>query len=121
MFVEQVADLFFLFMDAGQYNMAGWFFCQLYNAFAQVSINHFNPIVLQVLVQVALFGKHGLTFDEAVNPMPFQYGMYNEVVFFGIGGPMYFYSVFLCIFFKFEQVIVQVGKHIVFDQRSCFP
>jgi hypothetical protein len=109
MFMKQLSDLFFLFVDAGQHNVAGWFVSQLDDTFSQVRINYLHASMFQKFVKLAFFRKHGFTFDNPLYIMLLKDLIYDLIMLGCVGCPMNSDAVFFCAAFKLQEIIVKIG------------
>lgn len=64
MFMKQLSYLFLSFMNTGKYYMTGWFVVDLLYVFTKVRIDYFDSAFVKVLIQMAFFSKHRLTFYQ---------------------------------------------------------
>ena len=87
--VEQLADLFLLDVNRRQHDVAGRLVPQLHDPFAQVGVDDFDAVPLQVRIQVAFFGEHRLALDELLHAVSLQDLQHDLVVLGGIAGPVH--------------------------------
>ena len=70
---------------------------KLYDAFPKVGVHHFDALLLQVGIEVALLGKDGFTFDNGRTVLLLEDFQHQSVVFFTICCPVDDDSIFRCI------------------------
>ena len=119
--VEKFAHILLFQVDGRQHDVAGRFFPELDDAFAQVGIHDFDALFDQVFVQMAFFGEHGFALDHALHVVFFENAVHDLVVFLRVFGPVDGHAVLAGVGFEFFQVLIQVGKYIVLDLGGDLP
>jgi hypothetical protein len=108
-------------MDTRQHDMTGSLTRQLNNAFAQVGIDDFYPVLMKELIESAFLGQHGLALDHLIDPMFLQERKDDLIVFHRVGSPVYSDAVPNGGFLELSKVSAEVRQHIVFYPGSGVP
>src|SRR6185312_6181704 len=117
-FMEDLSDLLFLFVDARQYDMARRLAGQLYHPLAKIGIDDLHAALLQEFIEATFLRQHGLAFDHPVDPMPAKDRQYDRIVLRGVGRPVYLDAVFSGSGLKLLQVSAQPRQHVFLDRGS---
>ena len=117
-FMKKFGNLAFLQVNCREDNVAGGLVEKLDNALPKVGVHHFDALLLQVGIEVALLGKDGFTFDDSRTVLLLEDFQYQSVVFFTVRCPVDDDSIFRRISLKFFQVTGKIGEDVVFDTRG---
>ena len=105
---------------AGKHDVAGRLVQQLDDPFAQVGVDDLDAATLQVRVQVALFGEHGLALDDLLRAVILQDLQHDPVVLLSVASPMHVGPLPRGLFLKLLQVIRQASQGVQLDLRGHF-
>src|SRR3954469_16103190 len=86
--VEQLADVLLLEMYGGHHDVARRLLEELHDPLAQIGVDHLDPALSEVRVQVALLGEHRLALHEARDAMPAEDPVDDPVVLVAVARPV---------------------------------
>ncbi len=118
MLVKRLAHLLLLDVDGRQHDVAGRLVAQLHDPFAQVGVDHLDAVLLQIRIQVALFGQHRLALDDSLHLVLLQNLEHDLVVLLGVCRPMHVNPTLRGLLLKLLQVFGQPRQRVRFDLCS---
>ena len=116
-FVKQLADFFLLDVDGRQHDVARRLVAKLHDPFAQIRVNDFDAVLLEIRIQVAFLGEHRLALDHPLHAVLLQDLEHDAVMLFGIARPMHDGSQPRGSRLELLEVIGQPAEYIELDLR----